>query len=386
LKSRDDIAICAYGAAAILQQVKNLKNDWKGVRSADNDIEYVHRMRVATRRFRSAFDIFASCLPKKKRSTWETEIVRLTQALSDARDLDVHIAMLTEFSQTLPESQYHPGISRLILRLRQKREQVQPKIVNDLNRITKKGMLEELETSLKKLLLRQTEAPSLYSPHLYQMAFKSINRCMNKVLAYDGRIQNPKNIKDLHDMRLEAKSLRYTIEIFQDLYANRLEIQLAVVEDIQGQLGDIHDDDNWIANLDKFLKSERKRTLAFYGHEGPFNLLKPGINYLREAQQENRNQQYHDFIQKWEQWKTENLWGSLYQVTKLPTVIYQPEADESEDPAVEEEAELTELALEQTKETLIEDSVAEPEEETLIASSEDAAPEPDQPAERQDSL
>jgi CHAD domain-containing protein len=383
VKPRDDIAICAYGAAAIQQQVQNLKNEWKGVRSANEDIEYVHRMRVATRRFRSAFDIFASCLPKKKRSTWETAIVHLTQALSNTRDLDVHIAMLTEFSQSLPEPQYHAGISRLILRLRQEREQVQPKIVKDLNRIKKKGVLEELETTLKKLVLRQTEAPSRYSPHLYQVAFKSINRCMNKLLAFDGRIQNPINIKDLHDMRLEAKSLRYTIEIFQDLYTDRLETQLSVVENMQSQLGDIHDDDNWIANLDKFLKSERKRTLAFYGHEGPYNLLIPGINYLRESRQENRNKQYDDFIQKWEGWKTENLWGSLYQVTKLPTVIYQPEADESEEPTGKDGAEIKELVDEQTEEAVTEILETMVGKERRKSYSQDTDPEPDQPAETQ---
>jgi len=383
LKARNDIAVCAYGAAALLQQVQNLKDEWKGVRSADEDIEYVHRMRVGTRRFRSAFDIFASCLPKKKRGIWESEIIQLTQALSDARDLDVHIAMLTEFSKSLPEPQYHPGINRLILRLRQQREQVQPQILSNLNRIKKHGILKQLESSLKKLILRQTEAPSRYSPQLYRMAFKSIKSCTNKLLAYDGRIQDPINVKDLHDMRLEAKSLRYSIEIFQDLYADRLESQLAVMQDIQGQLGDIHDGDNWIANLDKFLKSERKRTLAFYGHEGPFNLLKPGINYLRQARQEDRKQQYLDFIQKWEQWKTENLWGSLYQVTKLPTVIYQPEVEESEEPAVENNSKITELALDQIEENIIEDHEAMTRIETLLTSSEDSDSEKDQPAENQ---
>ena len=66
MKPKKDMAICAYGAAAILQQVQNLKKDWKGVRSASEDIEYVHRMRVATRRFRSTFDIFPTLPAKEK--------------------------------------------------------------------------------------------------------------------------------------------------------------------------------------------------------------------------------------------------------------------------------------------------------------------------------
>ena len=110
--------------------------------------------------------------------------------------------------------------------MKQQREQVQPQLVKDLDRIKKKGILEEIETTLKKIVPSQTDAPSPYAPRLYQMAFKSINRCMNNLLIFDGRIQDPKNIKDLHEMRLEAKNLRYTIEIFQDLYTDRLETQL----------------------------------------------------------------------------------------------------------------------------------------------------------------
>ena len=356
LKPRENNAICAYGATALQQQVQYLKQDWKGVHSASEDIEYVHRMRVATRRFRSIFDIFARCLPRKKRERWEKEIVRLTKALGDARDLDVHIALLSDFSQTLPEPQYHPGIIRLLLRLKQQRQQLQPQIVNDLDRMMKKNVLEEMEHSLKKIIPVQTDAPSPFDTRLYQMAFKSINRCMNNLLLFDGRIQNPKNIKDLHDMRLEAKNLRYTIEIFQDLYTDRLETQLAVAQDMQSQLGVIHDEDNWIANLDQFLEEERKRVCEFYGNEGPFNLLKPGIAYLRKARQKNRNQQYRSFIRKWEKWKTDNLWGSLYQITKLPTIIYLPKPDAVQEPETVDEtlpalSEGTPLEPDQTTET-----------------------------------
>ena len=131
---------------------------------------------------------------------------------------------------------------------------------------------------------------------------------------------------------------------------------MAVAEDMQNQLGVIHDDDNWIANLDQFLEEERQRVLEFYGNPGPFNLLKPGIAYLRKTRQKNRNQQYRSFIRKWEKWKTDNLWGSLYQITKLPTIIYQPKPD----------------------------PVPEPEDKTLPASTEETTPELDQTIETQE--
>lgn len=371
MKEKDDKIICAYGAVALLQQVKNLKKEWEGVHSGEADIEYVHRMRVATRRFRSIFEIFEHCFPKKKRGAWKAEVVRLTKALSKARDLDVHIAMLSEFSQTLPKPQQHAGISRLKLRLEQDREHVQPKLMKNLDRIRKKGVLDDIENSLKKITVEPTDSPVQYSNSLYQMAFKAINRCMNRLLSYDGRIQNPKNVEDLHAMRLEAKSLRYTIEIFQQLYTDQLESQLAFIEDMQSQLGDIHDDDIWLINLEKFSKAERKRTRDFYGSEAPYNLLVPGLKVLEKARKANRDTQYKHFIKNWEKLKEENLWGSLYQATKLPTIIYQPEPEE-------DESESTEEPIEDTQTTTIAQTSGETEvkEQKLKEEKEKTVPNP----------
>ena len=323
MKSIDDHQVCAFGASALLGHLQSIQNEWEGVRQAQ-DIECIHRMRVATRRFRSVFEIFSTCLPKKKRGLWQTEISALTKSLSKARDLDVHIAILEDILQNIPSSQYRPGIHRILLRLRQLRTKLQPEVVASLDQLEKNGLIQEISTSLQKLTSDDDISPS---PALYEIAFDAINRCMNDLLSYDGRIQNPKLVADLHAMRLAAKNLRYTMEIFQNLYTNRLEDQLAVVKEIQTQLGDIHDDDIWLVKLDKFLITEHKRTLKYFGHTRPFNLLQPGIHFFQEDRRQNRSRLYQEFIPKWEKWKTENIWGSLYQATKLPTIIYHPDPE-----------------------------------------------------------
>lgn len=323
MKSGQDHMACAFGAAALLRHVQSIQKEWEGVRQAQ-DIEYIHRMRVATRRFRSVFEIFSTCLTKKKRALWQTEISALTKSLSKARDLDVHIAILEEMLQTLTSRQHRPGIHRILLRLRQSRAMIQPQVIASLDRLEKNGIIQEISTSLQSMLSNEN---ILASPALYEIAFSAINRCMNDLLSFDGRIQNPNLVDDLHAMRLAAKSLRYTIEIFQDLYTDQLASQLAVIKHIQDQLGAIHDDDIWLIKLEKFLTTERKRTLKYFGHTRPFNLLQPGILYFQEDRRQNRAHLYQEFIPKWEKWKTDNIWGSLYQATKLPTIIYHPEPE-----------------------------------------------------------
>ena len=67
----------------------------EGVKSRQ-DIEYIHRMRVASRRLRAALPLFASCIPEKKYRSWMLEIQKITRALGDARDTDVQIAFITK--------------------------------------------------------------------------------------------------------------------------------------------------------------------------------------------------------------------------------------------------------------------------------------------------
>ncbi len=47
-------------------------------------------------------------------------------------------------------------------------------------------------------------------------------------------------------MRIGAKHLRYTLEIFEELYGSRIKPYIEEMKNIQDQLGNIHDLDVWI--------------------------------------------------------------------------------------------------------------------------------------------
>lgn len=76
---------------------------------AGTDIEYIHRMRVASRRLRAALPLFAGCFPKKEYRRWEQEIKQITRSLGRARDLDVQIAFLRDYAKTLPGTPLQAG-------------------------------------------------------------------------------------------------------------------------------------------------------------------------------------------------------------------------------------------------------------------------------------
>ncbi len=133
-------SLCSYGAAYLLHQLAAMRDEMPGIASR-GDIEHIHRMRVATRRFRSALPFFALCLPEKKMLRWRRRLRGVARALGEARDADVQIAYLTEyldrargggpgkFRETLPaviaQTAYpvpvRPGLDRFLALLRRAR-------------------------------------------------------------------------------------------------------------------------------------------------------------------------------------------------------------------------------------------------------------------------
>jgi len=91
-----DPGYCLYGAGNLLVLLGALGGEIEGVREAV-DIEYVHRMRVATRRIRAALPLFRNCYPTQKYRYWRREIRAITRALGQARDADVQVDFLRKF-------------------------------------------------------------------------------------------------------------------------------------------------------------------------------------------------------------------------------------------------------------------------------------------------
>ena len=126
-------SLCRYGAGYLLRQLAAMQTEMPGVRSRA-DIEHIHRMRVATRRFRSALPLFSPCLPERRVRRWRKELRKVARALGEARDADVQIAYLHEylawarkggpgrFRETLPAEirksalpvPARPGVDRLL--------------------------------------------------------------------------------------------------------------------------------------------------------------------------------------------------------------------------------------------------------------------------------
>lgn len=86
------------------------------------DIEFVHKMRVTSRRLRAAMDNFADCFPEKSFKKHYKKIKLITQTMGAVRDLDVLIARFEKELGTLPKVE-QSDIRKLIAHLQQEREE-----------------------------------------------------------------------------------------------------------------------------------------------------------------------------------------------------------------------------------------------------------------------
>ena len=105
-------------------------------KNADDDVEYVHQLRVASRRAMAVLEIFDAMLPRK-RSKWLTrQLKRIRKAAGDARDLDVLAPRLTA---ACDGDRSAAGIA-LLERLALARRAAQPPIERDLSQTSEAGI------------------------------------------------------------------------------------------------------------------------------------------------------------------------------------------------------------------------------------------------------
>jgi CHAD domain-containing protein len=310
-----------FGARTLLQRLEVLGGHIAAVRSA-GDTEAIHDLRVACRRMRTALGLFKSCLPPKKYVCWEKEFRRTTKRLGRARDLDVQIEFLQQFLKVVSSKKDPPGIKRLMLRLQQNRQTLQPRVIKTLDRLEKRKVGPEMENHLGQILAqaRIAQVPE-NTVDLFGLASSTVAQSLTELLAFEPLVLNrPQAKAELHQMRIAAKHLRYTMEVFEPLYPDALKEPIRAARKVQQFLGQIHDCDVWIDFLPEFLEAEHLRTVNFFGQARSFNRLKPGLAALRNDRELCRNRLFGEFTEFWHQAAGQNLGNNLLQILNAPLV------------------------------------------------------------------
>lgn len=298
-------------AKYIRRQVTQLAKQLDGVRAAE-DIEFVHRARVATRRLRAALRMFARCFGRKKVKRWRKAIRRVTSSLGNARDRDVQIECLCGTLSALNANDCFPGIAHVLVQLEHDRERLQRQVVNAVERLEAGGVLREMRRATGKVLDGTESEPALMqTPEARAEIKRHVLRQLDELLQYETCLTEPEDREHHHAMRIAAKRLRYTLEISRPMFPGRLDEAVETIKKVQAMLGDVHDCDVWLDHLGAFGSGERDRLVEMFGHAGRFLHLQPGLEYLRRDRQGHRQATFEELGRYWTELKDRRFFDEL---------------------------------------------------------------------------
>ena len=328
---KPDQGFLLFMAESLLSQADDLTKEIPGVISAQ-DIEFIHRMRVASRRLRTRLELFGTFLPDNTAQVWRKQIKRITRALGDARDLDVQIKFLEDFLKQSSDKKDRVGIKRILLRFRQRRDRLQKRVVKSIEQLQASGVLEEMEGVFRQVRIHARLRPAEFpSPVFFAEARQAVSARLEHMLSWEIYVKQPDKLQELHSMRIAAKHLRYAMETFDPPFAGKLKDYIKTVKRVQELLGDIHDCDVWTEILPRFLDKERERAVEFYGHSRGVARLRHGVMALEKDRKTCREERYAEFVNFWGAIQEKGLWKKLLRmvdkhVRAKPGTVVQPAA------------------------------------------------------------
>jgi Uncharacterized conserved protein len=309
-------AITVYGAKIISRHAAAMAAEMEGVRKAE-DIEYIHRMRVASRRMRSALTIFKGCFDKKKFNEIDRDVRKGGPRPGRSTRPGRAVGGGARGGSTVQHPQAAAGVEALAAARDPKARPGAAARRQRDGSLAQDQLLERLEAWYAPLQAA-AEGVYLYSPALYQLAFESVQARLKELLGHVPYISDPANVAELHAMRISAKRLRYTLEAFDDLYGGRLKPFISTGRKLQDQLGLIHDLDVWIFFVPAFIEEERARIVGYFGSDGPLKRLLPGLLTFQKSRREMRDAAYAEFLVSWAEIEAAKIWEEMMRLLNTP--------------------------------------------------------------------
>ena len=274
--------------------------DWK-------DPEGVHDMRVLSRRLRSALGDFK---PYVRKATFPRIKLRaIANSLGDVRDEDVALMALEEL-KSKAKGAAAEGIEILAEERRKRRKEVRAILRASLKKSTIEDFRKEFLAKLRTIAIvfpKKSSGPDADdAPSFRSVGVEIIKASLKDFCAASPRLYLPFEIKDLHELRILAKRLRYAIELFAVCWGEELGPIAKEIALLQNSLGELHDCDVWINGLGSRLKRTARQK-----SDGDLLKLREGAGWLLKHFARERMDHYRDALARWEHWQADGVFEEL---------------------------------------------------------------------------
>jgi CHAD domain-containing protein len=238
-KELDATELGEYAYAALAKQYQYILKQERGVLE-DKDSEYLHQIRVGSRRLIAVLHSFDRVLSLPK-AFGEKQVRGLAKTWGNLRDLDVQIATVrTDYYDRL-NSHEQKSMDKVLLAWKKQRAKAFEKVELTLNA----SCYLNLKTACDRWLQDPqytvlSELPiSVFLPDL-------IGPLLSKFLLHPGWLTTANFTSEaddiaLHDLRKTCKYMRYTVELFAKFYDKAFQEWIQEVKMLQDRLGKVQD-------------------------------------------------------------------------------------------------------------------------------------------------
>lgn len=183
------------------------------------DSEFLHDLRVSTRRTRSALTQIKGVFPPDLVEDYRTRFAWVQRITGPVRDLDVYLLGFDGYQARLP-APLRPGLEPLREFLRNHYTETQETLVRALEAPEFRDLLTSWRAFLETPVPEQTTVRNAMRPtkEIADARIRTLYRRIRKA----GRAITPDSpTSDLHELRKQCKKLRYLLEFFGSLYPKR---------------------------------------------------------------------------------------------------------------------------------------------------------------------
>ena len=204
---------------------------------ADLDTEFLHDYRVSLRRARSLLGQIKNVFPADAVTHFASEFRWLAQATGPTRDLDVLLLGLRRTSENLPADDFAALLAFLGRKQRHEHHLLEQLLESDRYR----ALLAGWRNFLQHAPLGVSELEDAARP-LVEVTSRRIWRLYRRLVDHATAIHDKTPADAIHQVRIDAKKLRYLIDATRSLHDRRhLDRIIDSLKKVQTVLGDFND-------------------------------------------------------------------------------------------------------------------------------------------------